>query len=142
MLAENQWVIFNRYGSRLNQLEAPLQGEPAVCQQKTGKLLDKVRVLLPFGDQANMFPAWLPSRDLSSVLSRPRNFAWLFSSGFLNFPSWRKVSIPWKTAEGTWKSSLFQQITIFWEDGMVKLPEILQREVEENGETVVQLCCW
>ena len=29
-----------------------------------------------------------------------------------------------------------------WEDGMVKLPERLQREVEENGETVVQLCCW
>ena len=60
----------------LQQVQLPIkptESTTAICQQKTRRILDKVRVLLPFGDQANVFPPWLPSRDLSSVPSRPRN---------------------------------------------------------------------
>ena len=49
--------------------------------------------------------------------------------------------IRWKSAEGSWKSSLLQKITILWDDGMVKSPERWQRAVEENGDDVVQSRC-
>ena len=50
--------------------------------------------------------------------------------------------IRWKSAEGSWKSSLLQKITILWDDGMVKSPERWQRAVEENDDDVVQSRCW
>ena len=34
-----------------------------------------------------------------------------------------KISIPWKTVKGTWKSSLLKKGKKIWEDGIMKLPE-------------------
>lgn len=31
---------------------------------------------------------------------------------------------------------------MLWDDGMAKSPERWQKTVEENGDDVVQLCCW
>ena len=45
-----------------------------------------------------------------------------------------KISIPWKTVKGTWDSFLVKK---FWEDGIMKLPEIWQKVVEQKGEYVV-----
>ena len=49
-----------------------------------------------------------------------------------------KISIPCKTVKGTWNSSLLKKIKKFWEDGIRKLPEKLQKEVEQKGEYTVQ----
>ena len=46
-----------------------------------------------------------------------------------------KISFPWKTVKGTWKSSLLKK---FWEDGITKLPEKWQKVVEQKSEYVVQ----
>ena len=48
-----------------------------------------------------------------------------------------KNSIPWKTVEGTWNSSLLKKDKMFWEDGIMKLSEKRQKVVEQNGEYVV-----
>ena len=48
-----------------------------------------------------------------------------------------KISIPWKTVEGTWNSSLLKKIK-FWEDETMKLPGKWQKVVEQNSESVVQ----
>ena len=47
-----------------------------------------------------------------------------------------KISIPWKTVEGTLNSSLLKKIK-FWEDEIMKLPEKWQKIVEQNSEYVV-----
>ena len=47
-----------------------------------------------------------------------------------------KISISWKTIKGTWNSSLLKMTTVL-EDGIMKLSEILQKVVEQNGEHVL-----
>ena len=48
-----------------------------------------------------------------------------------------KVSIPWKTVEGTWSSSLLKKIKAL-DDGILKLPAKWQKVVEQNGEYIIQ----
>ena len=47
-----------------------------------------------------------------------------------------KISISWKTIKGTWNSFLLKMTTVL-EDGIMKLSEILQKVVEQNGEHVL-----
>ena len=48
-----------------------------------------------------------------------------------------KVSVPWKTVEGTWSSSLLKMILAL-DDGILKLPAKWQKVVEQNGEYIIQ----
>ena len=46
-----------------------------------------------------------------------------------------KVSVPWKTVKGIWNKQFFaQKDKKFWEDGIMKLPEIRQKVVEQKGK--------
>ena len=53
-----------------------------------------------------------------------------------------KISIPWKTINSSWDSSLLKKRKTFWKDGIMKLPEKWQKVVEQNGEYVVQFSSW
>ena len=68
--------------------------------------------------------------ELKALLS---NFYDLIPHSYLM----EKNSIPWKTVEGTWNSSLLKKDKMFWEDGIMKLSEKRQKVVEQNGEYVV-----
>jgi len=48
-----------------------------------------------------------------------------------------KISIPWKTVNNIWNSSLLKKMK-YWKDGIMKLPEKWQMVVEQNGEYLVQ----
>ena len=49
-----------------------------------------------------------------------------------------KISIPWKSVKGTWKSSFAQKDKKFGEGGIMKLPDKWQKVVEQKGEYLVQ----
>ena len=70
-----------------------------------------------FGDQGKTVLAWPRSRDSLAELTRNCTFAWPFSSVSRN-SQWREISVPWKTAEGTWRSSLLLKVSVLWDDGM------------------------
>ena len=70
-----------------------------------------------FGDQGKTVLAWPHSRDSLAELTRNCTFAWPFSSVSRVSP-WREISVPWKTAEGTWKNSLLLKVSVLWDDGM------------------------
>ena len=44
-----------------------------------------------------------------------------------------KISIPWKTGKGPWKSSLLKKIKQFGEDGFMEVPEKWQKLMEQKG---------
>lgn len=48
-----------------------------------------------------------------------------------------KISIPWKTGKGPWKSSLLKKIKQFGEDGFMELPEKRQKLVEQKDAYIV-----
>ena len=70
-----------------------------------------------FGDQGQTVLAWPHSRDSLAELTRNCTFAWPFSS-VSRISQWREISVPWKTAEGTWRSSLLLKVSVLWDDGM------------------------
>ena len=49
-----------------------------------------------------------------------------------------KISILWKTVEGTWNNSLLKKIKKFWGNGIMKLPEKWQKVKEQNSEFMAQ----
>ena len=89
-----------------------------------------------FGDQGKTALAWPHSRDSLAELTRNCTFAWPFSSVSRVSP-WREISVPWKTAEGAWKSCAAKGNSAVgrWNG---KLSERWQRAVERNGDDVVQ----
>lgn len=48
-----------------------------------------------------------------------------------------KISIPWKTGKGPWKSSLLKKIKQFGEDGFMELPEKREKLVEQKDAYTV-----
>ena len=49
-----------------------------------------------------------------------------------------KIAVPWKIAKITWNSTFFKKIKDFWENGIIKFPEKMQKVVEQNSEQIIQ----
>ena len=107
--------IFATHAGPSDQLQAPSEGKSPRRGCKSFRMR-RERTFL-FGDPGKTVPAWPHSRDSSAVLTRNCTFAWPFSS-VSRVSQWREISVPWKTAEGTWRSSLLLKVTVLWNDGM------------------------
>ena len=83
--------------------------------------------LLQLSWEVLIYPLYLPDTVLLDAID----------FGLYKILLMEKISIPWKTVEGTWNSSLLKKIK-FWEDEIMKLPEKWQKIVEQNCEYVVQ----
>ena len=107
--------IFTTHAAASDQLQVSSEGKSPRRRCESFRMRWERTFL--FGGQGKTVPAWPRSRDSSAVLTRKCSFAWPFSS-VSQVSQWREISVPWKTAEGTWRSSLLLKVTVLWNDGM------------------------